>query len=180
MSDELWRLGAVSLARKIAAKETSSREVIEAHLARIEALNPVVNPVTVTLADAAMKAAEAADELTASGEPIGPLHGVPFTVKENLDVAGSATTSGVVSLRSDSERSHRSIRLLARRADVTIVCGSNVGADACHRWAGAAPSHRSRQLLPFAGTPGRCFSPMFCFLQRPGAAGTRSRQVVTG
>ena len=51
MTEELWRLGALDLAGRIAAKELSSREVIDAHLARIEAVNPAVNAVTVTLAD---------------------------------------------------------------------------------------------------------------------------------
>jgi len=57
---ELWRLGALDLAGRIAAKELSSREVIDAHLARIEEVNPAVNSVTVTLADEAMAAAAAA------------------------------------------------------------------------------------------------------------------------
>jgi amidase len=96
---ELWRLGALDLAGRIAAKELSSREVIDAHLARIEAVNPAVNSVTVTLADEAMAAAAAADQAIAAGHSLGRLHGVPFTVKENLDVAGSPTTAGVAALR---------------------------------------------------------------------------------
>ncbi len=99
MTRELWRLGALDLAGRIAAKELSSREVIDAHLARIEAVNPAVNSVTVTLADEAMAAAAAADQAIAAGHSFGRLHGVPFTVKENLDVAGSPTTAGVAALR---------------------------------------------------------------------------------
>ena len=95
----MWKLGAVDLAGRIAASELSSREVIEAHLARIEAVNPAVNAVTVTLADEAMTAAAAADQAIASGHPLGRLHGVPFTVKENLDVEGSPTTAGIAALR---------------------------------------------------------------------------------
>jgi amidase len=99
MTKELWALGALDLAERIAAKEISSREVIGAHLARIEAVNPAVNAVTVPLADQAMAAAATADQAIAAGRSLGPLHGVPFTVKENLDVEGGATTAGVAAFR---------------------------------------------------------------------------------
>src|SRR5205085_8735493 len=64
---------------------------VQAHLDRIEATNGAVNAVTVTLADTALAAADEADRTPGSG----PLHGVPFTIKENIDVVGSATTNGV-------------------------------------------------------------------------------------
>jgi amidase len=99
MTKELWALGALDLAGRIAAKEISSREVLGAHLARIEAVNPAVNAVTVPLVDEAMAAAAAADQATASGRSLGPLHGVPFTVKENIDVQGGLTTAGVAAFR---------------------------------------------------------------------------------
>ncbi len=96
---ELWRMGACELAEAIRAKEVSSSEVVEAHLARIEAVNPEVNAVTVVLADQARAAADAADRAVASGSELGPLHGVPMTVKENIDLAGSATTQGLVAMK---------------------------------------------------------------------------------
>jgi amidase len=83
---------ATELAALIKAREVSSREVIEAHLARIEEVNGYVNAITLVLADSARSAADAAD---AASEPQGPLHGVPFTIKENIDSVGSATTQGV-------------------------------------------------------------------------------------
>ncbi len=95
---ELWQMGAAELARRIGQREASSREVVEAHLRRIEAVNPQLNAVTVVLAEAALEAADAADRALAAGEPIGPLHGVPMTVKENIEVAGSATTLGIAPL----------------------------------------------------------------------------------
>jgi hypothetical protein len=82
--------------RVIASGAVSSSEVIEAHLARIEEVNPDLNAVTATLADEAREAAAAVDRSVAAGEQVGALAGVPFTVKENIDVAGSATTWGVV------------------------------------------------------------------------------------
>ena len=69
----------------------SSREVVDAHLERIEAVNGHLNAIVLVLADEARAAADAADAAT---DRSGPLHGVPFTVKENIDVAGTPTTSG--------------------------------------------------------------------------------------
>lgn len=96
--NELCTKGARELAGMIAAGEATSAEVVDAHLARIEEINPDVNAVTVTLADEARAAAAAVDRAVAAGAPLGPLAGVPFTVKENIDVAGSATTWGVAAL----------------------------------------------------------------------------------
>jgi amidase len=95
---ELWGLGASELAAAIRDRRVSSREVIEAHLARIEVANPRVNAITRVLAEDALRAADEADRRTAAGEAQGSLHGVPFTVKENIDVAGSATTQGVAAM----------------------------------------------------------------------------------
>lgn len=91
MSDSLWQKSATELAAMIRQKQVSSREVVESHLTRIEAVNDKVNAVTVTLAEAALAAADEADRT----EPVGLFHGVPFTIKENIDCAGSATTKGV-------------------------------------------------------------------------------------
>src|SRR5262249_29247324 len=92
---DLWELGAVDLAAAIREKHVSSVEVVEAHLARIESVNPKVNAVTATLAESALDAAADADRAVATRSAVGPLHGVPFTVKENVDVAGTATTRGI-------------------------------------------------------------------------------------
>src|SRR5579884_2168226 len=92
---ELWRLSAMELAGAIRSREVSSQEVVEAHLRRIEAVNPRVNAVPVVLADEALEAAKAADRRVAAGVELPGFHGVPFTVKSNLDVAGTATTHGL-------------------------------------------------------------------------------------
>jgi len=95
---ELWKRSAKELAALIANKKVSSIEVIDAHLARIEAVNRTVNAIVRVMADDARAAAIDADRKAASGEPLGPLHGVPFTVKENIDMAGLPTTCGVPAL----------------------------------------------------------------------------------
>ena len=91
----LWRMGAVELAGAIRSRQVSSREVIEAHLGRIEAVNPSVNAITILLADQALEAARAADLAVAAGGDLPPLLGVPFTVKGNIDLAGTPTTQGL-------------------------------------------------------------------------------------
>lgn len=93
---ELWRRTAGELAALIRAGEVSSREVVRAHLDRIEQVNPIVNAVTVTLAESALAVADAAD--AALDDDRGPLHGVPFSIKENIDCVGSPTTNGVPAL----------------------------------------------------------------------------------
>jgi amidase len=93
---DLWRVGATELAAAIRSGQVSSREVIEAHLRRIEAVNPSINAVTVVLGEQALEAAKAADRATAAGGGVlPPFHGVPFTVKENIDLAGTPTTQGL-------------------------------------------------------------------------------------
>jgi amidase len=95
---DLWRLGATELAALIRSRESSSREVVEAHLRRIEAVNPAINAVTVVLAERALEEASAADRATAAGGDLPPLHGVPVTLKGNIDLAGTPTTHGIKAL----------------------------------------------------------------------------------
>lgn len=96
--NELCTKSATELAEMIRTREVSATQVLEAHLSRIEEVNPSVNAVTVTLAPEARAAAAEVDRLMATGASAGPLAGVPFTIKENIDVAGSATTWGVAAL----------------------------------------------------------------------------------
>lgn len=99
MGQELWRESASSLARKIRSGETTSREVVEAHLERIAQVNGAVNAVVEVRPEQALHEADAADAALKAGGPVGPLHGVPFTIKTNIDVEGYATTDGVVALK---------------------------------------------------------------------------------
>ena len=94
----LWQDTATGLARRIAAGEVSSLEVVEAHLARIESVNPAVNAIVRVLSEEARRSAAVADQAVAQGAALGPLHGVPFTIKENIDVAGLPTTWAVRAL----------------------------------------------------------------------------------
>ncbi len=92
---ELWQLSALDLAGRIRSGEVSSREVVEAHIARVDAVNPHLNAIVRRLDDEALTAADAADRAVAAGGPLGVFHGVPCSVKENIDVAGTPTTQGI-------------------------------------------------------------------------------------
>ncbi|SEF32331.1 aspartyl-tRNA(Asn)/glutamyl-tRNA(Gln) amidotransferase subunit A [Amycolatopsis pretoriensis] len=91
-TDFIWS-DATELAESIRTGKVSSVEVVQAHLDRIDATNPKINAI-VTLAEGALEAAKAADEVLASGARVGPLHGVPFTVKDSFDTAGVLTQRG--------------------------------------------------------------------------------------
>jgi len=99
MDTELWRWDAVALVANIRMGKISSREATQAVLGRLEAVNPKLNAVTVALAEQARAAADRADAAVRRGEPLGPLHGVPVTIKENADQQGEATANGVVAFK---------------------------------------------------------------------------------
>ena len=104
---DLWRHSAGELAALIARKEASwpksSTRTCGGSRRSIRRLNAIVR----VLADEARAAAAEADRKVAAGEPLGPLHGVPFTVKENIDLAGLPTTWGVPALADASRPSTR-------------------------------------------------------------------------
>jgi amidase len=75
---EIWHLSATELAQRIASRQISSAEAVDAHLARIDAVNPALNAVVRVLADEARASAALADKKLAAGEVAGPLYGVPF------------------------------------------------------------------------------------------------------
>ena len=93
-SDELCLLTAVELAQRIRAKQVSAREVMTAHLARIERVNPKINAIVTLVAERAMTDAAKADEAQARGAPLGVLHGLPVAHKDLVPTAGIRTTYG--------------------------------------------------------------------------------------
>jgi len=92
--EELCDLSAVELAARIRRKQASAREVMTAHLARIERTNPRVNAIVTLVAERAMADARAADEHQARGGTLGPLHGLPVVHKDLIATAGIRTTYG--------------------------------------------------------------------------------------
>jgi amidase len=94
MASDICTLSAVDLARRIRAKDLSARDVMAAHLAQIERVNPTVNAIVTLLADQAMDRARSADEDLARGRDVGPLHGLPIAHKDLQPTKGIRTTFG--------------------------------------------------------------------------------------
>jgi amidase len=117
---EYW--SARSVADAIAAKQVSSREVLDYLLDRIARLDGPVNAVVTIDADRARVAAGAADDAVARGDELGPLHGVPMTVKDSWETAGMRTTSGAPELR-DHVPEHDAWPVAALRTAGAIVFG---------------------------------------------------------
>jgi aspartyl-tRNA(Asn)/glutamyl-tRNA(Gln) amidotransferase subunit A len=93
MSKESYFADATKLADLIRNREVSSVEVVKAHLDRIQEVDPKINAI-VTIADGALRAAEAADAAVQAGEELSAFHGVPFTAKDSIDTAGVPTQRG--------------------------------------------------------------------------------------
>ena len=95
---ELLTLSGVALAARIRSGEVSSREVVAAHISKIESVNPRLNAVVADRFDAALKEADRADARRGE-EGLGPLHGVPCTIKECFALTGMPNASGLVARR---------------------------------------------------------------------------------
>ena len=96
--NELNLKSATELAALIYKKEVSSKEVVEAHLNRIQEVNPEINAVTIVLEESALSMSEAADNAS-EDQRKRPFHGVPITIKENIDYVGVPTTNGLEILK---------------------------------------------------------------------------------
>ena len=90
----LWEKDAITLAGMMRGREVSAREVIAAHIERVEAVDGAVNAVVTRCFEQAMAEAAAADQALAGGEPPGLLHGLPVAHKDLIDTAGVRTTYG--------------------------------------------------------------------------------------
>ena len=92
---DLWRLSAADLATLVKSRKISAKEAAAAALARLDAANPAINAVVDHRPEDVIKQATAVDATLARGEDVGPLAGVPVTVKVNIDQEGFATTNGL-------------------------------------------------------------------------------------
>lgn len=98
-STPIWQLSATDLAGAIATREISALEAVQATIERMHAVNPALNAVVDDLSASAIDTARAHDKALSTGQPIGPLHGVPVTIKENIDQQGRATPNGVAAFK---------------------------------------------------------------------------------
>ncbi|MSP31590.1 MAG: amidase [Pseudolabrys sp.] len=151
---ELWKWDAIDLAHAIAARTISSREAVAACLARLDAVNPILNAVVDILSESALVAADGADRAVAKGDVLGPLHGVPVTIKENVDQLGTATANGVVAFK-DLVATEDSPPVANLRAAGAVIIGRTNTASMSLRWTSENDLH-GRTLNPWSPdhTPG--------------------------
>ena len=122
---------ATELARLIRDRELSAAEVVDTHLARIDEVNGTINAVVQIAADRARAEAQAADEMLARGTLLGPLHGVPFTAKDNFETAGIVTAIGAVERADVVPAADATAVARLRRAGAILLGKTN-----CPEWGG--------------------------------------------
>src|SRR5215470_4058674 len=125
--DTSWT-SASEIAKAVASGTISAVDVVEAALARITERDPVLNSFTAVTADRARKRAKSIDLARAKGQPLGPLAGVPFAVKNLFDIAGIATLAGA-KINRDRPPSARDAALIERleQAGAVLVGALNMG-----------------------------------------------------
>jgi amidase len=127
MREQVLAASATRQARLIREKRISSVELVESHLKQIAAVNPHINAAVGILADEALRAARAADQTLARGEAVGPLHGVPFSVKDSIEVAGAVCTAGTVGRRCALPAAHdATVVARLRRAGAIPIARTNL------------------------------------------------------
>jgi amidase len=126
---ELVFLSASALAERIRAGQVSSQAVVEAHLARIAQVNPLLNAVVQLIPEAALAEAASADADLARGHLRGPLHGVPFTIKDWIETAGVICTGGYEKWRNHVPQADATVVSRLRRAGGILLGKTNVGWD---------------------------------------------------
>lgn len=125
---ELWELTAFALAELIRTKDISARETAQAALARLDAVNPMINAVVDHRPEDVLRQADAIDRVIAQGDAVGPLIGVPVTVKVNADQAGYATTNGTILQKDLFAAEDGSVVKNLRRAGAVILGRTNTPA----------------------------------------------------
>jgi amidase len=151
---DITDLSAVELAAAIRSGDLRAVDAVAAFLDRIDRVNPTIHAVASVDRASALRDAEAADRARSAGGPVGPLHGVPMTVKDGLRVAGSRSTFGLPHLRWHRPRDDSEAVARLRRAGAVIL-GRTAVPFACFDWQCRPPLAREcvNPLDP-ARTPG--------------------------
>jgi len=130
---DLWRLSAAEMASLIRSKKVSAKEAAEAGLARLDAVNPKINAVVDHRPEDVLAQASAIDAAIGRGEDVGPLGGVPVTVKVNIDQEGFATTNGLKLQRDVIAKSNNPVIDNLRKSGAVILGRTNCPAFS-YRW----------------------------------------------
>jgi amidase len=151
---DLWRLSAAEMASLIRAKKVSAKEAATAALARLDAVNPRINAVIDHRPEDVLAQASAIDAAIGRGEDVGPLGGVPVTVKVNIDQQGYATTNGLKLQRDAIAKSNSPVIDNLRKSGAVILGRTNCPAFS-YRWFTSNQLHgETRNPRDPALTPG--------------------------
>ncbi len=156
---DLAQLSATELARGVRERSFSAVEVTEAHLARLDRVNPAINAIVQDGRDEALETARQIDTRIAKGDAVGPLAGVPVTTKVNVDQAGFATTNGLVLQKDNVAAKDNPFVGHLRGADAVFVGRTNTPAFSL-RWFtnnllhGQTLNPRDKRLTPGGSSGG--------------------------
>ena len=167
VSTKLWQASACDLVELTSKGEVSAREAVGASIARMAARNGAMNAVVDDLSDQAMDEAAALDEVYAKSGPVGPLHGVPVTIKENIDQKGRATPNGVPAFKD----------LIAAGDSPFVTNLKNAGAVVIGRTNTPEFSFRGTTDNPLHG---RTFNPWNDWASAGGSSGGAASAVMSG
>ena len=133
MSDEIWRWSACDTAKAIRDGRITSREAVESAIERMKDANAAVNAVTVDLSEVALARADLADATLQGEGAVGPLHGVPVTIKENVDQIGASTNNGIPDFDSIVATEHSPVVANTVKAGAIIIGRTNTP-EFSYRW----------------------------------------------
>ncbi len=156
---QIWELSASEIAGAVRARELSATEVTEAHLSRLDAVNPKINAVVQEFPEEALEAARQVDECISRGDDPGILCGVPVTIKVNVDQKGHATTNGVGLLKDLLAAEDSPVVSNIRKAGGVIIGRTNTPAFSL-RWFtnnkihGQTLNPRNRSITPGGSSGG--------------------------
>ena len=131
MTEELALWSAGRQAAAIRAGEITSRELLESIIARIERINPELNAVITLEFEQARAAADAADKVLAGGDKVGPLHGLPVTIKDALQTRGIRSTGGAIELHTNIPQQDAPTVKAVKDAGAIVIGKTNLP-----RWSG--------------------------------------------
>jgi amidase len=159
VADALWQWDAAAIVEGILARTISSREAVTACIERMHAVNPRLNAVTCDLSEQAIAAADSADAAVARNDALGLLHGVPVTIKENVDQAGCATVNGVAAFKDVIASVDSPVVANWKKAGAIIIGRTNTPAfsfrlDTVNDYRGRTYSPWSRSVTPGGSSGG--------------------------
>lgn len=117
---------ATELAALVRSRQVSPVEVMQAHLDRIEEVNPKLNAIVTLVAERAIEEARAAEAAVMASRALGPLHGVPFTVKDSLDTAGVPTQRGSLIFKGHVPGKDATAVSRLKRAGAILIAKTNL------------------------------------------------------